>query len=509
MRSAERMLAASLRALREPLRRGVLRALRGSPRPCGVLPRLVEHPLLARSGIGQYTRCMGKGVQRRAVWVRSLCGRLLAWVKRPYAGLFRIAFPAFVFGGVCLALPPWVGLILFAPLAVALGFKTAFAIRAIVSLDLVTLVDDEGRPCLDTQADRLQRAWALGSAAIVSAVSIGLVARAVFGTFPQIVIPDAIATYLTFTAVLVGGFLLFYFLALRFDKTVLRGLTSITVTLPAFFIVVVVASILLSWAMKALTALGFSAEGMLQSGFDWLYEVQRILGMATDYFLKQDSIIIAASIVLAALLLLLYTYSVPFYWMRSVSRWLKGISLVAAAFGAAVIVFAGVWLVDVQRFAAESASGQLASAIDSSVLDSQSSSLAQYKSDDLIALIKAFVLPYTVGVFVANAVVALRKGKAKDVSNAIIDKFAADGAVDEDELPALKRRYLYYGGSQTLWDIALRSIGHDIPLPHPFAPRKLTIKERITGELADPAPAADSDAKAAAESGGDAASDSR
>ena len=143
------------------------------------------------------------------------------------------------------------------------------------------------------------------------------------------------------------------------------------------------------------------------------------------------------------------------------------------------------------------------------MLDSQSSSLAQYRSDDLIALIKAFVLPYTVGVFVANAVVALRKGKAKDVSNAIIDKFAADGAVDEDELLALKRRYLYYGGSQTLWDIALRSIGHDIPLPHPFAPRKLTIKERITGELADPAPAADSDAKAAAESGGDAASDSR
>ena len=429
---------------------------------------------------------MDKRAHRGAEFVRSLCGRIVAWAKSPYTNLYRIALSTLLFGGICLALPPWIGLVLFAPLAVILGFKTAYSIRAIVSLDLVTLVDEEGRPCLDTHADRLERAWSLGSAAIVVAISLALVVRAVLGTFPQLVLPDAVLTYLSFTAVLVGGFLLFYFLALRFDKTVLRGLTSITVTLPAFFIVVVVASILLSWAMRALMAFGISAEGMLKSGFDWLYEVQRILGMATDYFLKQDSVIIAASIVLAALLLLLYTYSVPYYWMMSVSRWLKGISLVAAAFGAAVIVFAGVWLADVQRFAAESASGQLASAIDSGVLNSQASSLSQYKSDDLIALIKAFVLPYTVGVFVANAVVALRKGKAKDVSNAIIDKFAADGSVDEAELPALKKRYLYYGGSQTLWDIALRSIGHDIPLPHPFAPRKLTIKERITGELEDP-----------------------
>ena len=36
---------------------------------------------------------------------------------------------------------------------------------------------------------------------------------------------------------------------------------------------------------------------------------------------------------------------------------------------------------------------------------------------------------------------------------------------------------------RTLWDIALRSIGHDVPLPSPFAPRKLTWKERLTGEL--------------------------
>lgn len=442
---------------------------------------------------------MEKSAHKNTERLHALWTRLAAWVKRPYTNLYRIALPMLFFGGLCLALPPWVGLVLFAPLAVILGFKTAFAIKSIVSLDLVSLIDDAGVPCLDTRKDRLQRAWALGCAGIAVAVSLALVLRTVLGTFPQIEIPEAVLTYISFTAVLISGFILFYFLALRFDKSVLRGLTSITVTLPAFFIVVVVASILLSWAMRALAAFGISAEGMLQDGFDWLYEVQRILGMATDYFLKQDSIIIAASIVLAALLLLLYTYSVPYYWMRSVSRWLKGISLVAAAFGAAVIVFAGVWLADVQQFAAESASGQLASAIDSSVLDSQASSLSQYKSDDLIALIKAFVLPYTVGVFVANAVVALRKGKAKTVSDGIIDRFAADGSVDEDELPALKKRYLYYGGSQTLWDIALRSIGHDIPLPYPFAPRKLSIKERITGELEDSPPAHphDDEAKAA------------
>lgn len=431
---------------------------------------------------------MNKAAHDRLKVLRKLGARLAAWMKRPFTSLYRIALSMLLFGGLCLALPPWVGLALFAPMAAALGVKVAYAVRTIVSLDLVTLVDEEGRPCLETHDDRLQRAWALGCGAVVVALALALVLRAFFGTFTQIAIPEAITTYLVFTAVLVGGFLLFYFLALRFDKTVLRGLTSITVTLPAFFIVVVVASMLLSWAMQALGALGISAEGMLKAGFDWLYDVQRILGMATDYFLKQDSVIIAASIVLAALLLLLYTFSIPFYWMRSVSRWLKGISLVAAAFGAAVIVFAGVWLADVQKFAAESATGQLASAIDASVLDSQVSSISGYKTEDLIALIKAFVLPYTVGVFVANAVVALRKGKAKDVSNAIIDAFAADGSVDEGELPALKKRYLYYGGSQTLWDIALRSIGHDIPLPHPFAPRKLTIEERITGELKDPAP---------------------
>ena len=295
-------------------------------------------------------------------------------------------------------------------------------------------------------------------------------------------------TYLMFSLVLFMGFLVFYYLSLRFDTSILRGITSIAVTLPAFFIIVALLSIALSWGMRLLSSLGFSAEGMLQNGFSWLFEVQRILGMATDYFLRQDSMIIAASIVLAAVLLLVYAFTVPFYWMKSVSRWLRGIGLVAAAFGAAVLIFAGVWLADVQRFAEQTSSSQIASALDPGVVGSQAESLSGYKSDDLIALIKAFVLPYTVGLFVANAVVSLRKGRAKTTADGILDTFAAEGSFDEEMLPDLKKRYLYCGGSLTLWDIALRSIGHDIELPHPFAPRNLSIKERLTGKLEDPAP---------------------
>ena len=89
----------------------------------------------------------------------------------------------------------------------------------------------------------------------------------------------------------------------------------------------------------------------------------------------------------------------------------------------------------------------------------------------------------TVGVFVANAVVAYRRAKAKRESDAILDGFAQSGAADEEALPELEKRYLFFGGRRTLWDIALRSIGHDVPLPSPFAPRKLTWKERLTGEL--------------------------
>ena len=268
----------------------------------------------------------------------------------------------------------------------------------------------------------------------------------------------------------------------------LRGLTSIAVTLPVFFIVVAVASILLSWAMGVLAGFGVPAEGLLQGGFAWLYEMQRLLGAAVGYFLRQDTLIVGVSIVAAALLLLLYAYSVPLYWLRSVSRWLKSIGVAAAAFGAAVIVFAGVWLADVQHLAEQAAAGRLGTGLDAGVASSQAQAVAQYRSDDLVALIKAFVLPYTVGVFVANGVVAWRKGRAKQAADGILDDFAAAGHVDEAALPEQRKRYLYCGGSPTLWDIALRSIGHDVPLPHPFAPRRLTLKERLTGVLEDPPP---------------------
>ena len=151
-------------------------------------------------------------------------------------------------------------------------------------------------------------------------------------------------------------------------------------------------------------------------------------------------------------------------------------------------MFAGVWLADAQHLAEQGAAGHLGAGLDAGVASSQAQAIAQYRSDDLVALIKAFVLPYTVGVFVANAVVAWRKGRAKQAADGILDGFAAAGHVDEAALSGQRKRYLYCGGSPTLWDIALRSIGHDVPLLHPFAPRKLTLKERLTGVLEDPPP---------------------
>ena len=76
-----------------------------------------------------------------------------------------------------------------------------------------------------------------------------------------------------------------------------------------------------------------------------------MLGSATDYFVRQDAVIIGGSVVFAAVLLLLYAYTVPYYWMSSVARWFKGLGLAAVAFSGAAIVFAGAWLVDVQRWA--------------------------------------------------------------------------------------------------------------------------------------------------------------
>ena len=401
--------------------------------------------------------------------------RMRVWVARPFDSWYRWGIPVLLFAAFCTALPAWVGLILFLPLAVAFSLKTACAMRRIHNLELVDVVERNGVDELDTDRDRVQRALVLSCGSIVAAAVFALVVRAVLSLFPDVAIPSTLATYLAFAAVLMGGFLLLYFLALRFDGAFLRGMASVSVTLPAFFIIV------LSWVMSVVQDWGLSAETMLAGGFSWLYQVQSVLKVATDYFLQQDPLIVGASIVFAAFLLLLYTYTVPQYWMGSVRWWLKGMGLAAAVLSGAAIVFAGVWVSDVQQWVASS-EGR---ALDASLLGSQAAALSSYRREDMIALVRALVLPYTVGVFVANAVLAWRRAVAKERSDAILDGLAESGSFDEQEIPQIRKRYLYYCGSRVLWDIAMRSIGRDVPLPHPFAPRKLTLKERLTGELDD------------------------
>ena len=414
--------------------------------------------------------------------VRSAARRLGAWTRRPFDTGYRWGLPLALYAGLCLALPAGAGLALFLPPALALAVKAVRVSQRIHRLDFVRLVDENGTARLDTETDRLQRAWVLGCIALVGLSAALLVSRAALALLPGAELSGSIALYRGFAAVLLGGFLLLY-VALRFDNGLARGLASIAVTLPAFFVIVAVLGMALSWISTLAGSIGRPAEAAVADGFSWVYDVQRVLGSATDYFVRQDAVIIGGSVVFAAVLLLLYAYTVPYYWMSSVARWFKGLGLAAVAFSGAAIVFAGAWLVDVQRWAAQGESGQLAHVVDPDLVGDKARALADYRTDDLVALVKAFVLPYTVGVFVANAVVAYRRAKAKRESDAILDGFAQSGAADEEALPELEKRYLFFGGRRTLWDIALRSIGHDVPLPSPFAPRKLTWKERLTGEL--------------------------
>ena len=213
--------------------------------------------------------------------LRTSARRLAAWVRAPFASLYRVAAAVLAAGAVGLVLPPWVGLLLFAPVAATVGTKVAHAVCAIASLCYVGVAENrEGHPTLDVRRDLLQRSRALGTASLAAGVAVLLAARAALTLFPSHAGDGVLAPYLVFTAVLLGGFLLFYTLALRFDSSVLRGLTSIAVTLPVFFIVVAVASILLSWAMGVLAGFGVPVEGLLQGGFAWLYEMQRLLGAA-------------------------------------------------------------------------------------------------------------------------------------------------------------------------------------------------------------------------------------
>lgn len=416
----------------------------------------------------------------------AAAARLRAWIAQPFASGYRWGIPLALLAGLCLVLPPGAGLALYAPFAAAFALKAAHVSRRVHRLEFVALVvDEEGVAELDTRRDRLQRAWVLLCTALVALSCALLAFRAAFAYVPGLEPSGSIALYLGFASVLVSGFLLCYYGALRLDNALLRGLASVIVTLPAFFVIVAALSAALSWIEGAVAALGLSAEDVLAEGFSWVYRVQRVLGSATGYFVQQDAVVVGGSVVFAAVLLLLYAYTVPYYWIASIARWFKGLGLAAVVLSGAALVFAGAWVVDVQRWAVESGSGRLAPALDADVLGDQAASLAGYRDDDLVALVKAFVLPYTVGAFAANAEVAYRKAKAKRESDAILDRFARIGSIDEEALPEQEKRYLFYGGRRTLWDIALRSIGHDVPLPHSFAPRRLTWKERLTGELAD------------------------
>ena len=344
--------------------------------------------------------------------VRSAARRLGAWTRRPFDTGYRWGLPLALYAGLCLALPAGAGLALFLPPALALALKAVRVSQRIHRLDFVRLVDENGTARLDTETDRLQRAWVLGCIALVGLSAALLVSRAALALLPGAELSGSIALYLGFAAVLLGGFLLLYYVALRFDNGLARGLASIAVTLPAFFVIVAVFGMVLSWISTLAGSIGRPAEAAVADGFSWVYDVQRVLGSATDYFVRQDAVIIGGSVVFAAVLLLLYAYTVPYYWMSSVARWFKGLGLAAVAFSGAAIVFAGAWLVDVQRWAAQGESGQLAHVVDPDLVGDKARALADYRTDDLVALVKAFVLPYTVGVFVANAVVASGEGEA-------------------------------------------------------------------------------------------------
>lgn len=82
---------------------------------------------------------------------------------RGTAGVCRLA----LYAGLCLALPAGAGLALFLPPALALAVKAVRVSQRIHRLDFVRLVDENGTARLDTETDRLQRAWVLGCIALV------------------------------------------------------------------------------------------------------------------------------------------------------------------------------------------------------------------------------------------------------------------------------------------------------------------------------------------------------
>ena len=117
--------------------------------------------------------------------LRTSARRLAAWVRAPFASLYRVAAAVLAAGAVCLALPPWVGLLLFAPVAAVVGVKVAHAVRAVASLCYVGVAENrEGHPSLDVRRDLLQRSRALGAASVAAGVAVLLAVRAALAVSP-------------------------------------------------------------------------------------------------------------------------------------------------------------------------------------------------------------------------------------------------------------------------------------------------------------------------------------
>lgn len=234
--------------------------------------------MLVRRAGRSYTGCMMRSHPDSKQAVRSAARRLGAWTRRPFDTGYRWGLPLALYAGLCLALPAGAGLALFLPPALALAVKAVRVSQRIHRLDFVRLVDENGTARLDTETDRLQRAWVLGCIALVGLSAALLVSRAALALLPGAELSGSIALYLGFAAVLLGGFLLLYYVALRFDNGLARGLASIAVTLPAFFVIVAVLGMALSWISTLAGSIGRPAEAAVADGFSWVYDVQRVLG---------------------------------------------------------------------------------------------------------------------------------------------------------------------------------------------------------------------------------------
>ena len=134
--------------------------------------------MLVRRAGRSYTGRMMRSLPDSKQAVRSAARRLGAWTRRPFDTGYRWGLPLALYAGLCLALPAGAGLALFLPPALALALKAVRVSQRIHRLDFVRLVDENGTARLDTETDRLQRAWVLGCIALVGLSAALLVSRA-------------------------------------------------------------------------------------------------------------------------------------------------------------------------------------------------------------------------------------------------------------------------------------------------------------------------------------------